>query len=118
VLKQYIDDHDQFVVTFCYRLKLLKLFPDKLHTCHPTNMLSEVQDLWKVHSYIAKYIQDFYEIYNIIKLQLVSLDYNLQQKVSKTYVAKLCKTIHLTIIIASHSLLHFTIFVLQFTSVN
>jgi len=37
------------------KLKLLKLFPDKLHACHPTNMQFEVQDLWKVHSYFSQY---------------------------------------------------------------
>lgn len=29
------------------KLKLLKHFPDKLGTCHPTDMAFKVQDLWK-----------------------------------------------------------------------
>ena len=42
------------------KLKLLRLLPDKLHACHPTNMLSEVHDLWKVCSY--KYIASYLKI--------------------------------------------------------
>ena len=35
------------------KLKLLKQLPDKLNTCHPENMILDVQTLWKVCSYIA-----------------------------------------------------------------
>ena len=32
------------------KLKLLKKFPDKLNTCHPEDMISDLQALWKVCS--------------------------------------------------------------------